>query len=199
MIGTSGSPKVKCRLGGEHTIWSDQLWYRGARCSDALRIQYLERDPAARYWLGSKPEEDARQVHEHPGLDPLLMDTADMSLLGFDSRTGRSLVSITLTRCECGGYNIGGVVDREARGQGYGREALETMCRVAHHHFGIALLHARCETTNAASIGWLGSCGFDQVGEPFALTLPNGRIVSALGWQRVDATAKQRCRNLPAG
>lgn len=186
---------VECRFGGEHVAFSPRLRLQAARCSDAVKACQLSQDDAARYWLGSGPEEE----HDHrlpPERDPILLSADYMAFKGVDDRVHLLVAYVTLVRCGDGAYDVSGVVHAALRRRGYGREVLETVCRVAHHHFGIACLRAWCETTNVASAGWLESCGFVQVGPPHQLQLPNGRRADALPWQRVEPMARQRCRNL---
>jgi RimJ/RimL family protein N-acetyltransferase len=195
VIRRSRAERVECRFGGDHAAYSARLRLQVGRYSDAVNACHLD-DDVARYWMGVP----ADQEHDHelpPGRDPLLLTMDSMSFKAVDDRAHRLLAYITLARCGHGAYEMGGVVHAAVRGQGYGREALETVCRVAHHHFGIATLHAWCEPANIASVRWLASCQFVQIGPPREIELPNGRRTHFLQWQRVEPSARWRCGNFP--
>ena len=191
----SNPDRVECRFGGEHVASSARLRVVTARFSAYVRSLQFTRDGEARFWLGWGPEDAMRQLPPTPlPSDPLLLDPAFLGFMAMNATTGREVAWIVLRRGPDGAYEVGGMVDHEARGQGYGREALETVCSVAHHHFGISRLVAGCEMTNLVSQRWLRSCGFDWVAGPPQHTLPNGRVIDSLWWQRVDTSAKRRCR-----
>lgn len=185
---------MRCQLGGEHIAYSARLRLQSARWSDALSSLQLSRDEAAQHWLGWTPDE-ARRDLALLGHDPLLISSSCLSFVGFDVHTDRIIASITLNRIAADTHDIGAVVEPTARGQGYGREALATVSRIAHQHFGIAALRAGCESTNVVSRRWLESCGFVRVDGPTKHTLPNGRVADALWWHHADPTAKRRCRS----
>jgi len=185
---------VECRFGGEHVMFTARLRIQSARWSDHVRATHLARDEPARYWLGWAPE-DTRPEPYPDGLDPLLVEPELLSFVGADLRTGLLLANITLMGCFDGAYDVGGLIDPTVRGEGYGTEALDAVCRLAHHHLGIVHLHAGCDADNVVSRRWLASCEFEEIGvSPY--TLPDGRVTDAVWWLREDITAKRRCRNL---
>jgi RimJ/RimL family protein N-acetyltransferase len=196
VIRGSRAERVECRFGGDHAAYSARLRLQAGRYSDAGNACQLGRDEAARYWMGEPSDHD----HDHallPGRDPLLLTMDHMAFKAVDDRAHRLVAYITLVRCPDGAYDMGGVVHAAVRGHGYGREALETVCRLAHHHFGIATLLAMCEPANVASARWLASCHFVQVGPAREFELPNGRRTHMLRWQRVEPAARWRCGNFP--
>jgi RimJ/RimL family protein N-acetyltransferase len=196
VVRRSRAELVECRFGGDHAAYSARLRLQAGRYSDAVNACQLGLDDAARYWMGDRPDEE----HDHelpPGRDPLLLTMDYLSFKGVDDRAHRLLAYIALARCADGAYDVGGVVHAAVRGRGYGREALETVCRLVHHHFGIATLHAWCEPANLAAARWLASCQFIQVGPPLEVQLPNGRRTHMLPWERVEPTARWRCGNFP--
>jgi RimJ/RimL family protein N-acetyltransferase len=192
MIRRSRGDAVECRVGGDHTAHSTRLRVAAARWSDAIIAARLAEDEVAQHWLGPA----IRQDHGLPlGRNPLLLTTAYLAFAGI--HMDRLLAYVTLTRCADGSYDVGGVTHAAVRGQGYGRETLQTVCRIAHHHFGFGWLRATCESTNQVGAQWLRSAGFVQVGPQYRVTLPNGRVAHHLPWQRVEPTARSRCANLP--
>jgi RimJ/RimL family protein N-acetyltransferase len=194
MLRRARAAVVECHLSGDHAAYSARLRLQAARCSDAVNACQMAHDDAARYWLGWEDAHD----HQLPrGRDPLLLSKEYLTFKGVDDHAHRLLAYVTLSRCDDGAYDVGGIVHASVRGQGYGREALETICRLAHHHFGIATLRAWCEPANVASVRWLQSCQFVQVGPPRELEVPGGRRTYILPWQRVEPAARSRCRNLP--
>jgi hypothetical protein len=192
---------------------TERLWVSVGRLSDTLSTIALF-DDVARYWQGCNGQEtivvpDADGTPREwaaasviprlvaAGRDPLLWHSAAMSFLARDRGTGALIADISLYQAPTGGYLIGGNVDRNHRGHGYGREALGIVCDIAHRHLGIADLSAGCETTNVASRRWLASCGFLPVAGPARHVLPNGRVIQSCWWRR-SRPATRRCRNAPS-
>ncbi len=186
---------VECRFGGDHVVSSARLHVVAARWTEYVRSIRLSRDAEAQHWLGCDPAEELSKAPllQH---DPLLLTSDTLMFVGLEKRSGHLVASITLTRETEGCYDVGGVVDPDVRGQGFGRETLEAVCHMAHRHFGIARLRAGCETTNVASQRWLTSCGFERTDGPQNHVLSNGRTIESLWWHRVDATARRRCRRV---
>ena len=89
---------------------------------------------------------------------------------------------------------VGGLVHPAFRRFGFGRETLELVCAFAHQHFGIVELRAKSETDNEASRRWLAAAGFLPVDGVASHTLPDGRVVAAIRWRRLDPTARRRCK-----
>jgi RimJ/RimL family protein N-acetyltransferase len=159
----------------------------------------LTRDADSQHWLGSGPADVLKDISAVGTLDPLLIRPAYQAFVGFEAQTGYALAAITLTRCDDGVYEVGGVVDPAFRGEGYGREVLAAVCALAHQHFGFVQLRAGFESTNLASLHWLASCGFVGFDAPRRHILPNGREVESLWWHRTDRSARRRCRNPATG
>jgi RimJ/RimL family protein N-acetyltransferase len=155
----------------------------------------LTRDEEAQHWLGAGPEDAFKDMSAIGNLDPLLISSKYQEFVGFEPQTGYAMAQVSLTRCDDGVYEVGGVVDPAFRGKGYGREILAAVCGIAHQHFGYIQLRAGFESTNLASMHWLASCGFVGFDAPRRHTLPNGREIDGLWWHRTDRSAKRRCRN----
>jgi len=194
--GSRSSDGVECRFGGAHAVTTARLRVASARWSDGDRSGYLNRDQESQHWLGWSPQ--TTMPRRRPRLDPLLPTTGFLGFVGVHGETGRLLAWIEMRRRSGGAYEVGGMVDPEFRGQGYGREALVAVCQLAHHHFGVARLIAGCESTNMASQKWLIGSGFSRTDGPPTYTLPNGRVAESLWWQRMDPSATRRCRRLSA-
>jgi RimJ/RimL family protein N-acetyltransferase len=191
----SGPAGLTCRVGGEHTLPTARLVLTVARWSDQILALQLARDEQAQHWLGWSPETYAGQADLIRPSDPLLLGTDGLVFVARDRITGRLVVDISLIPRPLGEYDIGGKVDPDLRGQGYGTEAMLAACDLAHRHFGIMHLRAGCETTNEASRRWLVRCGFVPTAGPARHTLPNGRVIDSLWWAHVDPAAKVRCRS----
>jgi RimJ/RimL family protein N-acetyltransferase len=189
--------KVECRFGGEHIVWTDRLRLSLARHSEQGLARTLNFDEVARYWNGWPDDVAPWPVLD--GSDPLPRLTADvLPFIGVEPATGALLVDLQLYRsADDGAYQVGGSVAAGHRGRGYGWEALMGLCELAHHHFGIRRLTAGCEVANVASQAWLASCGFWRVEGTGTRTLPNGRVIDSVSWERVDASAYRRCREFP--
>lgn len=187
--------KVECRFGGEHIVWTDRLRLSLARHSEQGLARTLHLDEVARHWNGWLDDPEPWPIlSDH---DPLPRLTADqLPFIGIEPSTGALLVSLQLYRSE-GAYQVGGSVAAGFRGRGYGWEALMGLCELAHHHFGIGRLTAACEVANVASQAWLASCGFWRVEGNRTHTLPNGRVIESVAWERVEPAAQRRCREFP--
>lgn len=196
MFARTGVSTLTCRAGGAHQARTARLTVTTARLSDMSYVHGLA-DESARHWLGWGPAPAAAEFEGLAG-DPLLWAGAFMKFLARDLRTGVPVASVSLYLDGDGRYQVGGVVGDGHRGLGYGREALDLVCRIAHRHLGIADLAACCEITNQASRRWLSSCGFLPVDGPGVFKLPNGRTIEACWWSRSGA-ARLRCRNRPLG
>jgi RimJ/RimL family protein N-acetyltransferase len=186
--------RIDCRSSGEHTVATVWLRVSVATFTDVADAVRLARDPEARHWLGWGPEHVA--TARATSGSQLALRSSLLSFVGVQPATGRVLVSITLTPAADGTFEVGGIVDPDFRGRGYGREALEAVCLLAHRHFGIVRLRAACEATNTASQRWLTSGGFVGADGPPAQVLPDGRVIQCLWWTRTDFSAR-RCRNTP--
>jgi RimJ/RimL family protein N-acetyltransferase len=194
MFGWGG---IHCGLGGVHRMRQARLTIASARLRDELASGHLLRDPAGSHWMGWGPA-DVPKIPTRPDRDPVYPLAAGYQpFVGVHRRTGHLVASITLHATGDGGYSVGGMVDPQYRGQGYGTEALFAVCAIAHQHFGIARLIAANERTNLASRRWLSGCGFTETDGPPTLLLPNGRVVESVWWEQIDPTARRRCRKFP--
>jgi RimJ/RimL family protein N-acetyltransferase len=156
-------------------------------------------DPGAQQWLGWA-EADLVTVPPGPVTLPLRQrsgivrpEVDRLCFAAVDRETTGMVAAITIYRAGDGRLEVGGSVAAQHRGRGFGTETLKAVCELAHHHFGIAVLRAGCETTNVASIGWLRSVGFAQIAGPPTHRLPNGREIPALWWQHSSPRARRRC------
>lgn len=209
----TGVAGLSCRRGGVHVVETARLRIAVAWFGNTPEIYGLLDDVAA-YWQGYSVPPTMETVHPDGtvrrlpmvqavqmclaiGHNPLMWHVDMMEFLARDRRTAVPIASISLYRGPSGGYQIGGTVAATHRGRGYGREALETVCAIAHQHLGIAQLNAGCEKANLASRRWLSSCGFTPVAGPPRHTLPNGRIIESCWWRR-SAPSDDRCRNRPS-
>jgi RimJ/RimL family protein N-acetyltransferase len=195
MLRRSPTDGVDCRSNGEHTVSTVWLRVRVARFHEVASAVHLARDAEARHWLGWGPEH-VETAEAGGGGDQLALRSSLLSFVGVQPATDRVLVSVGLSPLPDAGYEVGGMVDPEYRGRGYGREALEAVCLLAHRHFGIVRLRAGCEATNTASQRWLVSGGFVRADGPAHHVLPDGRVIDSLWWTRTDFSAR-RCRNAP--
>jgi RimJ/RimL family protein N-acetyltransferase len=186
--------KVFCRFGGEHSVSTGRLHVISARRSDVVRSRQLVRDAEAQHWLGWGEDQEQRLPSSPPNHDPVQLFPHELAFIGLDVHTGLLLASVTLSLCSDGTYEVGGMVDPDFRGRGYGHETLDAVCLMAHQHFGIDRLRAGCEATNIASQRWLASSHFSRTPGPEAHQLPNGRVIEAMWWQRTDPAARRPCR-----
>ncbi|MEU8264598.1 GNAT family protein [Micromonospora sp. NPDC048999] len=189
-LSLSGVPGLSCR-GAAHTIRSARLQLTVARVRDVLEFSAAE-DEVMRHRHGSSQDEYAKAL---AGLDPdLLVWTPDLAtFVARDRGTGRLLASLNLYAQPGWQMHVGGSVVAEARGRGYGREALELLCVVAHRHLGLRYLGAACEADNVASWRWLMSAGFIRIAGDPTHVLPDGREIESLWWLREDPRARRRC------
>jgi RimJ/RimL family protein N-acetyltransferase len=194
--GSRSTDGVECRFGGAHAVTTARLRVASARWSDGANSGYLNRDQEAQHWLGWTPRPDMNVPHRRPRIDPLLPTSTLLGFAGVHAGTGQLLAWIEMRRRSPGTYEVGGMVDPDFRGQGYGHEALLAVCLLAHGHFGVPRLIAGCESTNSASQKWLIGCGFARTDGPPTYTLPNGRATESLWWQRLDSAATRQCRRL---
>jgi RimJ/RimL family protein N-acetyltransferase len=125
----------------------------------------------------------------------LAVDLNFMSFVGIHRGTRRVVAGLTVVRVD-GQHHVGGVVHHTDRGQGYGRETLRVVCTLMHRHFGVGRLVAGCETSNMVSQRWLAGTGFTIVDGPPTHTLPNGRVIRSLWWERRDPGARLACQRL---
>jgi RimJ/RimL family protein N-acetyltransferase len=195
MIGRSEVPGLKCGAGGAHEARSARLVVSTARLSDVVAAGALM-DDEAQYWQGWSPDVLQPYARTLATSNPLMWKRRNIDFVARQRSTGALVVSISLYRSD-GRYHIGGTVSGDFRRRGYGREALDLVCLIAHRHLGIAQLTAECETANTASHRWLASSGFTMVEPSGTHTLPNGRVVESCSWRRTDASAEHRCPNYP--
>jgi RimJ/RimL family protein N-acetyltransferase len=193
---SSLSDGIECRFGGVHAVTSPRLRVASARWSDAARSWRLNRDAEAQHWLGWTPRDQAGRARRRAGFDKPIRSSDFFGFIGVHHATRQLLAWIEVRRVPDGGYEVGGIVDPEFRGQGYGQEALQAVCRLAHGHFGVRRLLASCESTNIASQKWLIASGFTRTDGPAQHTLPNGRVIESMRWERVDESAARRCRGV---
>jgi RimJ/RimL family protein N-acetyltransferase len=193
MLRRAPADGIACRSNGEHVVSTVWLRLSVATVSELADAAQLARDPEARHWLGWGPETVANPM---VGRDQLALRRSMLSFVGVQPSTGTVLVSINLTPRPDGSYEVGGIVDPEFRGRGYGKEALDAVCRLAHQHFGIVRLRAVCERTNTASQRWLAASGFERTDGAPQHVLPDGRVIESVWWTRTDFSAR-RCRNAP--
>lgn len=176
------------------------MWIVTSRATDLARWFRLEADdPEA---TGHWPVRDLRKAQRitlGPIADPLTsrqpllpVDPNYLFFAGIDRLTRHVVSGVTVTSSD-GVSEIGGGVHRDYRAQGYGHEMLDTVCGLAHRHFGIERLVASCEETNVASQRWLAKSGFVRAPGPETYTLPNGRVIQPMWWNRVDPDAELRC------
>jgi RimJ/RimL family protein N-acetyltransferase len=189
-----------CRRSGLHIVRTRRLWIVSARNDDQARAAYMMTEAGAQRWLGWSDDDLAAiapvpdgPARDLPGLDDVVPpDPRRLYFTGIDRSSMRVAVSITLFR-QGQRYEIGGAVGVDFRGKGYGREALRTVVRMAHRHFGIRRLTAGCERANQASQRWLRGAGFRPATGPATLTLADGREVETLWWARSAALVRRAC------
>jgi RimJ/RimL family protein N-acetyltransferase len=199
VFGRRGSSDgVECRWRGDHAIASPRLRVVAARRPELVAALALSRDAQAQHWLGWAPEELLRSLGTRTVRNVLLLRDDLSEFVAYEARSGRLAANIGVRRRPDGEYEIGGVVDPDLRGRGYGREALAAVCRLLHGHFGILRLLAVCESSNAASRRWLSASDFVRTPGPEHHALPNGRVIESLWWEHTDPDARRRCRR-PTG
>ncbi|MFC7533031.1 GNAT family N-acetyltransferase [Actinoplanes sp. GCM10030250] len=197
----AGPPVVLCRPDGLHVAESPRLWIVTGRASDHARWQRLVAgDPVAG---GDWPVRLRHALSESPfdavadPLDadqPLLPDDPNhLFFAGIDQHTSLLVAGVVATTTT-GVTEVGGVVQRDCRGRGFGHEMLGEVCRLLHGHFGVARLVAGCEEANLASRAWLAGAGFTPAAGAPAYRLANGRPARPMWWERIDAKAVHRCR-----
>ena len=127
---------------------------------------------------------------------PLLpADARQRFFAGIDRRDNRLAAGITVT-ATTGVSEIGGVVHRDHRGQGFGHEMLSAVCGLLHGHFGVARLVAGCEEANVASRRWLAGAGFTPAGGAPTYRLATGRVTRPL-WYSLTYSAPSRPAAMP--
>lgn len=188
-------PQVTCQFGGFHKAESERLSLAVARQSELIAVWLELVDAEARFRLGW-PEDMLAQLPVLVDADPLVWDWTAVEFVGRDRRTGQAVANVGLRR-HGDVVEVGGMVHADHRGLGYATEAMELVCLFAHQHLGVRELRAGCEVGNEASRRWLAACGFSPVDGPSTHTLPDGRVIASLWWQRIDPAARRRCRNLP--
>jgi RimJ/RimL family protein N-acetyltransferase len=193
---TADSP---CYPDGLHVTESPRLWIVSGRESDLDSFTEFASEPQAQRWLGWR-REHLRPTRVGPTAKPLDHPYGIFQPgLGFlffaavNRQNMHVIAGFSIDASTPAGHTVGGVVHHDYRHQGYGREALREVCTLAHRHFGIAQLHAVCESTNAASQRWLASCGFVAAEGPAIHTLPNGRLIDSLWWRRTDPHPVRCC------
>jgi Acetyltransferase (GNAT) domain len=212
MFRRTGVARLSCRHGGVHVVRTKRMWITVARLGDLPSMCGLL-DDVARYWQGVEEQLTVVLPGTGPtgervdgpaiprlvatGCNPLFWHVNCMTFVARARGTGELIADISLYPGSGRCYQIGGNVGRHHRGQGYGREMLTMVCRIAHRHLGIADLIAGCETTNEASRRWLASCGFWPAEGPPQHVLPNGRVIESCWWRK-SAPAALRCRNSPS-
>jgi RimJ/RimL family protein N-acetyltransferase len=155
-------------------------------------------DPQAQRWLGWRADEvtdeDARErlLCLRAGEGTALPRAADghWTLAAVEWATSRVAGGVG---CESDGRDLGGWLAPQFRGHGLGRELFAGAAEFAHHHLGIASVHAGTEVTNAACIAALTSAGYVPADGPPSHELPDGRMVPTR-WLRHDADHPSRCR-----
>ncbi|MEU2616220.1 GNAT family N-acetyltransferase [Micromonospora sp. NPDC007271] len=192
VLSRSGVPGLSCR-GSAHTIRSARLRLSVARVRDVIEFSAAE-DEVMRQRHGFSY---AAWVQALAGLDPdALLWTPDLAMFVARTRdTGRLVADLSLYTRPGRQVHVGGSVVAGARGRGYGREALELACVVAHRHLGLRYLGAACEADNVASGRWLMSAGFVRISGAPTHVLPDGREVESLWWLHEDPRARRRCRS----
>ncbi|WBB70725.1 GNAT family N-acetyltransferase [Micromonospora sp. WMMD812] len=177
------------------------MWIVTSRMSDVARWARAVADgPVENCGWPAEYLHQARQIPLGPIADPLdseqpllPVDPNYLFFAGIDRLTRHLVAGLTVASSN-GVSEVGGAVHRDYRAQGYGNEMLDMVCALVHRHFGIARLVAGCEATNVASQRWLAKSGFVPASGPPTHTLPNGRVIQALWWDRVDHDPELRCR-----
>jgi RimJ/RimL family protein N-acetyltransferase len=197
MFGQVAGATFRCGFGGFHSAAGPRLELTIPRRRELLDVWGQLADAEARFRLGWG--EDGPWV-EQDDTDPMVIADEGAEFVGRDPQTGAVIVSVGFGRSD-GFMEVGGLVHPSFRRLGYGREALDLVCAIAHQHFGIVELRAKCETDNEASRRWLASAGFLPVDTPIVHTLPDGRQMAATVWRRLDPTAQRRCKHrfMPIG
>ncbi|MBM0227962.1 MULTISPECIES: GNAT family N-acetyltransferase [Micromonospora] len=195
MLAWHGVPGLSCK-GATHRIRSARLEIAVARVRDLLDFAEME-DEEMRYWQGVSQEAAVAGLAGLPPDVPVWTREA-AAFTARERSTGRLVGSFSLYVQPGRQMHVGGSVVADARGRGYGREALELVCAIAHRHLGLCHLVARCEAANVASRRWLMSAGFAQVAGDPRHVLPDGRAVQALWWQRSDPRSRRRCASFQA-
>jgi RimJ/RimL family protein N-acetyltransferase len=197
----SGGPAVLCRPDGLHVAEAPRLWIVTNRVSDYARwLRMVAEDPLAGADWPASVRGDLADAPPGDVADPLdsdqpmlPADPRQLFVAGLDRRDNTLVAGITVTAVT-GVSEIGGVVHRDRRGQGLGREALEAACGLLHGHFGVARLTAGCEEDNTASRRWLAGAGFTPAAGAPTYRLATGRVTRPLWWERVDRQAERLCR-----
>ena len=111
--------------------------------------------PYSRFQLQQYIESNAHDIYVDRQLRLMIEREEDKQLVGiidlFD-------FSPTNRRAE-----VGVVVDRDCRGRGYGREALDLLCDYAEHVLDLHQLYAYIFEDNAPARQLFASCGFREV------------------------------------
>jgi RimJ/RimL family protein N-acetyltransferase len=163
-----------------------------ARLSEVI-ARWANLDDEGRYWLGV-PSDPALPETTEFCADPYVAGSGLEEFVARERRTDRIVADISLAYND-GRFYVGGNVAAGHRRQGYGSEALNVVCAIAHRHLGITELNAGCEVSNVASWRWLASCGFAPAPGPPQQTLANGRVVESCWWRHVDRASRLRCRD----
>ncbi|MFU8871710.1 GNAT family N-acetyltransferase [Micromonospora sp. SL4-19] len=195
VLNRTGVPGLSCR-GATHTVRSARLELAVARVRDVIQFSAAA-DEVMRYRHGYS---QAAYAEGLIGLDPdLPVWSPDLAkFVARERGTGRLVADLNLYVQFGHQVHVGGSVVAEARGQGYGREALDLVCAIAHRHLGLRYVGARCEADNVASWRWLMSAGFVRItGDPTHV-LPDGREVETLWWLHSAPEPQRRC-NSPHG
>jgi RimJ/RimL family protein N-acetyltransferase len=194
-------PAVSCRSDGLHVAESSRLWIVANRLIDVLRYQELSSEPEAQRWLGWHSLDLAltrTSMVAGPIWAPQPMIPPNVPLLlfaGIERVTTVMVGAVVIDRSD-GRADVGGVVDKDYRGQGFGSEILQMVRGIAHRHFGIPRLTAGCESTNEASRRWLATSGFTTIQGPPTHTLPSGRVIQSIWWESIDPDAATTCQQL---
>jgi len=204
-----GQHRRRCRRYGLHVVRTRRLWVVSARHSDYARYVELASEARAQHWLGW-PEQDLRfgdpTVLAEPfsernsRADMMWPGRPELFFAAIERRSRRVVAGIgvvqlppTASRPVDIGFEIGGAVHADFRGRDYGTEAMRAVLRLAHKHFGLSRLLARCERENRASARWLAKSGFVRTPGVGTHALPNGREIDALWWVRQVAPASVKC------
>jgi RimJ/RimL family protein N-acetyltransferase len=90
--------------------------------------------------------------------------------------------------------SLGFYVAAAHRGRGFGTAAMTAAIGFAHDHLGCALVTARAEATNLASITALERSGMYRVERHPTHVLPNGRVIESVWFEHRAPAVRRGCR-----
>jgi RimJ/RimL family protein N-acetyltransferase len=195
--------EIECCADGVHRAATARLRIVAGSYRHYARYEIMAADPEAQRWLGWSPSLVAdlragRYAHLADSPERMLTPYAQfLSFAGLD-HTGTVIAGVTVDRAGPR-PDVGVVVARHCRGQGYGTELLVAATAYAHRHFGMPRLTAGCEDTNVASRTMLARAGFAPMPGPRMHTLQDGRVIPALWWEKTAEPVPPACRFLSLG